>query len=161
MSTCGARGMDPINQTLLAALKRNSRISWGELAGQLGISRQALRKRIERPEYKGEIVAYTIITAHRNEPTGKDREPVRAFLKIRFAKGNDCFKLSRALSSYQNIVGSWAVTGDWDMLALVEASSLERISEIREIIVGTGGIDEIETDAVLNQLGGLACDGVS
>jgi hypothetical protein len=43
----------------------------------------------------------------------------------------------------------------------VEASSLERISEIREIIVGTGGIDEIETDAVLNQLGGLACDGVS
>ena len=95
-------------------------------------------------------------TAHRNEPAGKDRDSVRAFLKIRFSKGNDCFKLSRALSSNQNIVGSWAVTGDWDMLALIEASSLERISEIREIIVGTGGIDEIETDAVLNQLGGSA-----
>jgi len=146
--------MDLINQAILAALKRNSRISWGELASRLGISRQALRKRIDRLEYKGEIVAYTIITAHKGRDSNRDKEVVRAFLKTRFAKGNDCFKLSRALSSYQNIVGSWAVTGDWDMLALVEASSLERISEIREIIVGTGGIDEIETDAVLNQLGG-------
>jgi hypothetical protein len=31
---------------------------------------------------------------------------------------------------------------------------LEQISDIREIIVATGGIDEVQTDAVLNDLGG-------
>ena len=146
--------LDVINQSILAALKQNGRIGWGTLAAQLGISRQALRKRIERLELKGHIVAYTIITSHDDKDSDADTlNHVRAFLKIRFGKGNDCFKLSRLLKSYTNIVGSWAVTGDWDMIMLVAAQNLEQISDIREIIVATGGIDEIETDAVLNDLG--------
>jgi hypothetical protein len=38
------------------------------------------------------------------------------------------------------------------MILLLAAQSLEQISEVREVIVATGGIDEIETDAVLNEL---------
>jgi hypothetical protein len=38
------------------------------------------------------------------------------------------------------------------MILLVAAQSLEQISEVREVIVATGGIDEIKTDAVLNEL---------
>ena len=145
--------LDVINQAILAALKQNGRIGWGALAAQLGISRQALRKRIERLELKGHIVAYTIITSHDDKGSDTDTlNYVRAFLKIRFSKGNDCFKLSQLLASYTNIVGSWAVTGDWDMMILVTAQRLEQISDMREIIVATGGIDEIETDAVLNDL---------
>ena len=145
--------MDVINQSILAALKQNSRIGWGVLAAQLGISRQALRKRIERLELKGQIVGYTIITSHNDEDGDTSTSNhVRAFLKIRFAKGNDCFKLSRFLSSYANIVGSWVVTGDWDMIVLLEANRMEQISDIREVIVASGGIDEIETEVVLNRL---------
>lgn len=147
--------MDAINQSILAELKQNSRIGWGTLADRVGISRQALKGRVERLEYKGHIVAYTIITAHHEQRQREDQlRSVRAFLKIRFAKGNDCFKLARQMESCTNIVGSWAITGDWDMIILVEAQSLEQISEIREIIVASGGIDEIKTDAVLNELGG-------
>ncbi|MEX0502771.1 Lrp/AsnC family transcriptional regulator [Alphaproteobacteria bacterium LSUCC0719] len=145
--------MDVINQSILAVLKQNGRIGWGALAAQLGISRQALRKRIERLELKGHIVAYTIITSHDDKGSDIDTlNYIRAFLKIRFSKGNDCFKLSQLLGSYTNIVGSWAVTGDWDMMILVTAQRLEQVSDMREIIVATGGIDEIETDAVLNDL---------
>jgi DNA-binding Lrp family transcriptional regulator len=56
------------------------------------------------------------------------------------------------MESFTNIVGSWAITGNWDMILLVAAQSLEQISEVREVIVATGGIDEIKTDAVLNEL---------
>ena len=145
--------MDLINQGILAALKQNGRIGWGQLAAQLGISRQALRKRIERLEYKNHIRGYTIITSY-GEDTAQDprKDSVSAFLNIRFAKGNDCFKLSQLLSSYQDTAGSWAVTGDWDMVLLVTGKSFEQISAIREAIVATGGIDEIETEAVLNVL---------
>ena len=141
--------LDLINQKIISELKKNSRISWGELSGIVGISRQALKKRIERLEYKRHIMGYTIITSHES---ARETSSVQAFLKIRFSKDNDCFKLSRILQSYDNVVASWAITGDWDNMILVRASSMEKISEIREIIVQTGGIDEIETDTVLNEL---------
>lgn len=141
--------LDLINQKIISELKKNSRISWGELSYIVGISRQALKKRIERLEYKRHIIGYTIITAQESSPEPSN---VQAFLKIRFSKDNDCFKLSRILPSYDDVVASWAVTGDWDNIVLVKASSMEKISEIREIIVRTGGIDEIETDTVLNEL---------
>ena len=91
--------MDIVNQEIIAALKQNGRITWGELASQIGISRQALRKRVERLEHKGEIIGYTIVTAHKDDNVEQNKSVVRAFLKIRFAKGNDCFKLARAMSS--------------------------------------------------------------
>lgn len=141
--------LDLVNQKIISELKKNGRISWGELSGIVGISRQALKKRIERLEYKRHIMGYTIITSHE---AAHETSSVQAFLKIRFSKGNDCFKLSRILHSYDNVVASWAVTGDWDNIILVRASSMEKISEMREIIVQTGGIDEIETDTVLNEL---------
>ena len=39
----------------------------GALADRVGISRQALKGRVERLEYKGHIVGYTIITAHNDD----------------------------------------------------------------------------------------------
>ena len=141
--------LDLINQKIMSELKKNSRIGWGQLSEIVGISRQALKKRIERLEHKRHIIGYTIITGH--ESSDKTQH-VQAFLKIRFLKGNDCFKLSRILSSYSNVVASWAITGDWDNIILVKAHNMEQISDIREAIVETGGIDEIETEVILNEL---------
>ena len=141
--------LDFVNQKIISELKKNSRISWGQLSEIVGISRQALKKRIERLEYKRYIIGYTIITSHDETD---ETACVQAFLKIRFLKENDCFKLSRIFPLYDNVVASWGITGDWDNIVLVRAQTMEQISEIREIIVQTGGIDEIETDVVLNQL---------
>ena len=41
---------------------------------------------------------------------------------------------------------------NWDAVILLAADNMETISEIREIIAGTGGIDEIETEVILNWL---------
>ena len=141
--------LDLINQKIISELKKNSRIGWGQLSEIIGISRQSLKKRIERLEHKRHIIAYTIIT---NDEEFNETPHVQAFLKIRFLKGNDCFKLSRILPSYSSVIASWAITGDWDNIVLVRASSMEHISEIREVIVETGGIDEIETEVILNEL---------
>ena len=145
--------LDIINQKIISELKKNSRIHWGQLAEIVGISRQALKKRIERLEYKRQIIGYTIITSHEaSHEVSHEEFHVKAFLKIRFYKGNDCFKLSCIFPSYKNIIASWAITGDWDNILLIKANSMEQISEIREVIVQTGGIDEIETEVILNEI---------
>lgn len=142
--------MDPINLKILAELKRNSRIGWGALAATVGISRQSLKKRVERLERKGHILGYTTVTPHQD--SAGDEGSVSAFLRIRFAAGNDCFKLSRLFPSYAGVEASWAVTGDWDCVILARTATMEDLSELRELIVGAGGIDEIETEVVLNNL---------
>lgn len=145
--------MDVINRTILSELKKNARISWGQLASVAGVSRQSLRKRIARLEEKGDIAGYTIVTPLQIlSKTEHEEGTVRAFLRIRFGKGNNCFKLAKFLSANRDIAASWAVAGDWDNVVLAEAGSMEKISEIREMIVRTGGIEEIETEVVMNEL---------
>ncbi len=148
--------LDLINQKIIFELKKNSRISWGELSRVAGISRQALRKRIERLEYKRYIIGYTIVTSHeppRETLSVQDFETasVQAFLKIKFSKENNCFKLSRTLLSYDSVIASWSIAGYWDNIVLVRVNNIEEISKIREIIIEAGGIDEIKTDAILNE----------
>lgn len=144
--------LDLINQEIIANLKKDGRIGWGRLASIVGISRQALKKRVERLEYKQHILGYTIVTSHDTEDSPQRNDPlVKAFLRIRFAKGNDYFKLSPILATYDNAISAWAITGDWDSVVLVQARNTEMLSEIREIIVKTGGIDEIETEVILNE----------
>ena len=141
--------MDSINQHIISELKKNARVQLGVLASIVGISRQALTKRIETLEKNGYIAGYTILTTHR---TSDDTHKVYAFLRIRFKEGNDCFKLSKIFPTYKNILASWAITGNWDAVILLAADNMETISEIREIIAGTGGIDQIETEVILNWL---------
>lgn len=145
--------LDVINQRILAELKKNGRIGWGTLACRVGISRQSLRKRIERLEYKKYITGYTVITSSKQAHHNLDKDTlIQAFLKIKFGVDNDCFKLSRAILSYRNIISAWAITGDWDMILLVQDDRMEKISLLREMIILTGGIDKIETDVILNDL---------
>ena len=150
----GHHGMiDVIDRKIISELKKNGRMNWGQLAEIVGISRQALKKRTDRLERRRHILGYTIVTSHEDaEKSSHEDSGVQAFLKVRFSKGNDCGKLSHTLPSYRNVVASWSIAGDWDAVILVRAGTMEKISEIRDIIVRTGGIDSIKTDVILTTL---------
>jgi len=77
---------------------------------------------------------------------------VEAFLRIRFSKGNDCFKLFNKIGNHPSVIGAWAVTDPWDAIFHVRGDRLEAISDFRELFASEDGIDEIETEAVLNDL---------
>jgi len=144
--------MKAIDVAILAALKADGRISLTNLAEKVGISRPALRDRMARMEKKGQILGYTVLTSHETEKSLPDESQVKALLHLKFANSeNDCFKLSAYLSSYKNVLASWGTTGNWDMIVLVKGGNMETISEIREIIKATGGLDRIETFVVLNE----------
>ncbi|MDY8109402.1 Lrp/AsnC family transcriptional regulator [Fulvimarina sp. 2208YS6-2-32] len=136
------------DRELIEVLKQDGRISWTNAARTLGLSRIAVQKRVEALRASGRIVGFTVILDEPSDQHGS----ARAFLRIRFGRGNDCFRLSRRFGSDRIVEGLWAVTGDWDAVMLVNAPSLKIISDFRELIVASGGIDEIETEAVLDEL---------
>jgi len=141
--------MDAINRQIISELKMNARASWGYIASKVGISRQALKMRVDRLEDTGSILGYTVLTAQK---TSSKANKVQAILRISFASENDCFKLSKHFSSYSEIQAAWALAGEWDCIVILSAADTKRISDIREIIVGTGGIKEIRTEIFLENL---------
>lgn len=141
--------MDAIDIQTISELKKNSRASWGFIADKVGISRQALKTRVSRLEDTGVIAGYTILTVQK---TPNETNKVQAILRISFSNENDCFKLSRHFSSYSEVQAAWALAGEWDCIVILAASDTKRISEIREIIVGMGGIKDIRIEIFLEPL---------
>ena len=53
--------MDATDQSILAALRRDARASYSDLAQALGLSRTTVRGRIERMRADGQILGFTVV----------------------------------------------------------------------------------------------------
>jgi len=133
---------------LLTLLKDDGRMTWTQLAVEMGVSRVAVQNRVEALKKKGVIEGFTVVTR-----TAVEDDPnLTIFLRIRFAKGMDCAKLMANIGSQKNVVSAWSVTGPWDCILETRAANLEETADFRELIITFGGIEEIETECVLKVL---------
>lgn len=136
--------LDRIDQSILAELTRNARISHAELAGKVLLSRNAVRQRIDRMERQGYIQGYTVVAGAPGQGL------VSAFLMVYRkdrVRGADVVAL---LQSIPEVVLCDVVSGDFDLLVRVEARSLERIQEIWEQIAATPGVADTVTAMTLS-----------
>lgn len=136
--------LDRIDQSILAELTRNARISHAELAGKVLLSRNAVRQRIDRMERQGYIQGYTVVAGAPGQGL------VSAFLMVYRkdrVRGADVIAL---LQSIPEVVLCDVVSGDFDLLVRVEARSLERIQEIWEQIAATPGVADTVTAMTLS-----------
>jgi DNA-binding Lrp family transcriptional regulator len=136
--------LDRIDQSILAELTRNARVSHAELAAKVLLSRNAVRQRIDRMERQGYIQGYTVMTGAPGQGL------VSAFLMVYRkdrVRGSDVISL---LQSIPEVVLCDVVSGDFDLLVRVEARSLERIQEIWEQIAAAPGVRDTVTAMTLS-----------
>jgi DNA-binding Lrp family transcriptional regulator len=136
--------LDQIDQSILAELTRNARISHAELASKVLLSRNAVRQRIDRMERQGYIQGYTIVSGTPGQGT------VSAFLMVYRkdrVRGSDVIAV---LQSIPEVVLCDVVSGDFDLLVRVEARSLERIQDIWEQIAALPGVTDTVTAMTLS-----------
>ena len=136
--------LDRIDQSILAELTRNARISNAELAAKVLLSRNAVRQRIERMERQGYIQGYTVVAGAPGQGL------VSAFLMVYRkdrVRGADVIAVLQAIPE---VVLCDVVSGDFDLLVRVEARSLERIQEIWEQIAATPGVADTVTAMTLS-----------
>lgn len=142
------RSLSAADREILGILKEEGRIRWTDLGRRTGVSRVAVQNRVEALERAGWIAGYTV---RLGQPIHTERG-VQAFLRIRFERGHDCFTMFERFGRDGIVKGGWALAGDWDAKLHLHAGDLEEISAFRELIVAAGGIDEIETEVVMNDL---------
>ncbi|WP_326778898.1 Lrp/AsnC family transcriptional regulator [Streptomyces sp. NBC_01445] len=140
--------MDAIDEKIIVELARNARISHAELASRVLLSRNAVRQRIERLERQGHIAGYTIVRP--GEDAGEDvvSALVLVYRQDRMRGGD----VLAALKLIPEVVICEILSGDFDIMVRLEATSLERVRDIWEEIAQMPGVRDTVTALTLSRV---------
>jgi DNA-binding Lrp family transcriptional regulator len=139
--------VDTIDQQIITELTRNARISYAELAGKVLLSRNAVRQRIERLERRGHIAGYTIVRA--GDDTGDVVSALVLVYRQDRMRGGDVLA---ALKRIPEVAICEILSGDFDLMVRLEASSLERLRGIWEDIARMAGVRDTVTALTLSSV---------
>lgn len=136
---------DEIDNQILAELTTNARISLVTLGERVRLSRNAVRLRIERMEREGVIKGYTVVRGRSGEG---DRVSAMLFVyRVDRMRGADVLS---ELAKIPEVKRCDILTGDLDVLARVDARSVERVQEIWEFVSRLPGVQNTVTSISLS-----------
>lgn len=134
---------DELDRRLLALLQADARTPTAELARQLGTARTTVLARIARLEKQGVIVGYTVRLAQQGLGEG-----VEAYVGIAVEPRAGAGVTAR-LASMPELRQLSSVSGEFDYLALLHASSTTRLDALLDEIGGFEGVRKTTTHVVL------------
>ncbi len=136
--------IDALDRSLLDLLRGNARLPTAAIARSLGLSRTTVQSRIERLERGGAILGYTIRPGRANGP-----EPVRAHVMISSA-AKRAPAIEAALRRMSAVRSLHAVGGQFDLIAMVEAGSVEEADRVIDRIGALDGVDRTNSTLILS-----------
>ena len=131
-------------QALIALLRENARASTAELARRLGVSRTTVQSRIDRLEARGVITGYGVRLASEYE-----RGLVRAhvLLTVTPKLADAVVQSLRALAQVRTL---HSVSGNFDMIVIVEAGSIGDLDTLLDRIGAMEGVERTLSSIVLS-----------
>jgi DNA-binding Lrp family transcriptional regulator len=139
--------LDAIDHKILDALSADARLPLATLAGQLGLSRQSVRQRIDRLEGHKVIAGYTIRRA-----APEAAEQVRAVLLVYRKDRMRGADVTSAIAKIPEVASCAVLSGEIDLMVQLNADSHARINQIWSEISALPGVQNITTCFVLAAL---------
>ncbi|TXH86353.1 MAG: Lrp/AsnC family transcriptional regulator [Rhodoferax sp.] len=135
--------MDDIDRELLGLLREDARTPVIALAKKLRLARTTVQNRIAKLEKDGMIVGYTV----RLKPVA---EPARVRAVMSVAVDGKNTEVLAKLRGHPNVVGLHSTNGRWDLIADLQADSLEAFDAVLRSIRLIDGIATTETSILLS-----------
>jgi DNA-binding Lrp family transcriptional regulator len=132
--------MDEIDQQLISLLRQNARMNVADLAHKLKVSRGTVTNRLRKLEDQQIIVGYTVRLRPEAEP-----ERIHAWMGI-LVEGNQTRRVIASLLGEPGVTSLHDTNGRWDLLAEIEAGSMNELSQILERVRLIPGIRSTETN---------------
>lgn len=136
--------LDETDHALIAALRRDGRASFSDLAAQLGLARATVTARMERLAARGEIQGFTVIT--RGDLTAS---PVRGLMMIAI-EGRGTERIIARLSGLPEVTAVHSTNGRWDLIAEIGTRTLEELDAVLMKVRGYEGVLASETSLLLS-----------
>lgn len=137
----GQAKIDDKDYRLIELLKRNARMSYSQLAAELGISESAVRKRIAKLRRLGVIRRFTIDYELPGE--------IIALILVKTQPPTEMPEVSRKIMAYPHVDKVFEVTGEYDIVVIARARSAKDINDIIDYIRGIRGVVSTYTMIVL------------
>ncbi len=133
---------DELDKRILEIMKKDSRRPFVDIAGQLGVSEGTIRTRVHRMTEEGVIRGFTIKTSSKN---------VKALVEIRIDVNTDTEAIAKELAGYEGVTEVFEVTGDQDIIAIVDVESSQRLNDIIERVRRYDNILSTRTRLILKE----------
>lgn len=136
--------IDATDRELLALLRENARASTADLARKLKLSRTTVQSRMERLQRQRVIAGYTIVV-----PDEIEASLVRAHVMITLAP-RQAAAIEQALRKIPQVRVLHSVSGPFDLIAIVAATSIGELDALIDRIGALDGVDRTTSAIVLS-----------
>jgi len=133
--------IDEIDAKLLSLLKQNSRATLGEIATQLGISKTAVKKRLERLVQQGVIKRFTIEYSLTDE--------VKVLILVKVMPGHNVPEVAEKVYNMKMAESIYEVTGDYDIAVIARLPNINMVNDLIDRIRSVEGVATTNTHIVL------------
>jgi len=134
--------IDNLDRKIIDILKDDSRRPFVDIADQLGVSEGTVRSRVHRMTDEGIIRGFTIKTSSKN---------VKALVDIRMDVNTEGEDIASQLSNIPGVTEVYEVTGDQDMVVVVDVDSSQKLNEIVDKIRRFKSILSTRTRLILKE----------
>jgi len=138
--------IDDLDRKILALLADDSRLSYREIAKQLGVSHANVSGRIRRLEELKVILGYTVVT----DPEAMELYPL--CVRISAGPGADLSQIGRDVSEVEKAHVVMRVSGECELLVLAMCDDRQEAMDVLQEISEVPGIDKAESHVVLESL---------
>ena len=140
-------GLDALDQKIVSLLIENARMSYSDIAQRVGISRVAVKMRVQALEKRGVIEEYTTIV----DPQ-KSSGAVSCYFEIELSP-QALAEATEILDRCDTVTQIYRVTGKNKLhvhAVAADAEEMERL--IREVIDPLPGVKDISTNIILSRV---------
>ena len=137
--------MDDTDRKLLAALLADARVSYADLARQVGLSAPAVQERVRKLEREGVLLGSSARLAPARVGLG-----VSALVGLQQREGVDADEITRALAAVPEVEDCWFVAGDEAFVVKVRVADLEDLDRTLRVLRHVPGVTRTRTTVVLN-----------
>lgn len=131
------------DQKLLMLLRQNARASVTELAKAMHVSRSTVQNRIARLEANGIIRGYSVqLGGEFSANQVEAHVSIKVFQKL-------TGRTNAALEQISQVSQLFSVSGEYDLIAIVQAQSLEELSAVLDDIGNLEGVERTNSAVVL------------
>ncbi len=135
--------MKKAESDLLSLLSENGRISTSELARKLATSRSTVQNRIRKLEKAGIIKGFTVIFGDEYE-----KGLVSAHVLI-MVHQKLTSRTNRELHNLRQVKSVYAISGDYDLIAILQTETTEELSFVLDEIGNLEGVERTNSSLIL------------
>lgn len=134
--------IDHLDDKIIEILKKDSRRPFVEIANELEVSEGTIRSRVKKLFEEGVIQAFTIKTSSKN---------VKALVEVKIDVNVNTSEIADRIASFEGVSEVYEVTGEEDIVAIIDVTSSPQLNEIIERIRHFDNVESTRTRLILKE----------